>query len=460
MKYFLGIDVSKGYADFILVSDHLEVIEKAFQIDDTRTGHDQLKVWLKLLFVNHPGLELDCGVESTGGYENNWYALLFQMSTVCALRVSRLNPASVKLAANATLRANKTDAESAFDIAAYLKRYADQVEFDVQQSSYTAFRSFHNHIELQIKQRTQLINELKQLLYSSFPELQRFCKQGVPNWVLKLIQQYPSPHKLVKAKAVKVAKIKGISQKKAEQLIEKATQTVACRTAVTDEYLLKMIASEIQDKTERIKLSKAHLEQHCKGPEMDLLISIKGIGTFSAAVLMIHIEDIRRFGSPKALASYFGLHPVIKESGDKKAVSRMSKKGRPAVRALLYMCANSAVLADSHMRSIYASHRAKGKNHDQALGVIMHKLLRIVWGVLTNKTEYLAEIDQQNTRKHIQSAETTEQNKIAGKRRIQAHDENAPISRIEQKKRKAYATSQAGHAGRVRDLVHRPVENI
>ena len=76
MKWYLGIDVSKGYADFVLLSDHLEKMEETFQLDDTRSGHEKLKSWLGSIFKRYPGLQIDSAVESTGGFENNWYSLI------------------------------------------------------------------------------------------------------------------------------------------------------------------------------------------------------------------------------------------------------------------------------------------------------------------------------------------------------------------------------------------------
>jgi transposase len=455
MKWYLGIDVSKGYADFVLLSDQFVQIEETFQLDDTRSGHDQLQSWLEALFKCHPTLKIDCAVESTGGFENNWYASLIRLSNTHPLRAARLNPSVVKNASKALLNSNKTDAESAHDIASYLKRYEDQVDFRVQDGRYAAFRSFYNHLEMITKQKTQLINELKQILYTSFPELQRFCKSGVPNWVLTLLIQYPSPAKLAKAKPDKVARIKGITLAKAVQLIEKARQSISSRCTPIDEFLLRQMSENIAQKQLTIKQLKEYLAVHCGGPEKELLETIKGIGSYSASALMIQIEDIARFASTKELASYFGLHPVIRQSGDRKAVSRMSKQGRPAVRGVLYMCANSAVLSDSHFRSIYAKHRARGKNHNQALGVIMHKIIRIAWGVLTRKQPYDTAIDQANQSLNNQLT-SSEQNEIIHKRRKQDFDSEAPITRIESKKRRVHALSQVGTAELVRDLAHEP----
>ena len=117
----------------------------------------------------------------------------------------------------------------------------------------------------------------------------------------------------------------------------------------------------------------------------------------------------------------------------------MSKKGRPALRAALFMCANSAVLFDPHLKSIYARHRAKGNNHKAALVVIMHKLLRIIWGVLSHQKAYNSDIDLKN--QQAAKEVVPDKNETEKKRRMQDYDEQAPISRIETKKRKAYQSS-------------------
>ncbi len=439
MKGYLGIDVSKGYADFILLSEELAELESCFQLDDSAKGHVALIDWITVSLKKHQLTELRCGLESTGGFEDNWFSLLLRLGDQLPVRVARLNPSVVKHGAKASLRHTKTDAISAENIASYLIRFDEQVRYQVADNKYRSYRSLYNHISLLNRQKTQLINELKQLLYTSFPELQRFCKSSIPGWVLELLKQYPSASALSKARPEKLCKIKAITAAKASQLIERATLSVASRLQSTDSFLVKNMATGILQAQQQLALYKEHLEQTCQGPEVDLLATIKGVGRYSAAAIIIQIEDIRRFPSPKHLAGFFGLHPTVDQSGDKKVKSRMSKKGRPALRAALFMCANSAVLFDPHLKSIYARHRAKGNNHKAALVVIMHKLLRIIWGVLSHKKAYNSDIDLKNQQKVKEVV--PDKNEIEEKRRLQDYDEQAPISRIETKKRKAYQSS-------------------
>lgn len=452
MKAFLGIDVSKGYADFVLLNHAGKKLEDTLQLDDTIEGHQYLKSWISVFIEQYSITQLDCAVESTGGLEDNWFAALIKWSYSMPVRVARLNPSVVKNAAKAELNVNTTDSESARNIASYIRRFEDRVDYSLPDTKYSAFRTLHNHLEMVKKQRSQIICELKQLIYICFPEIQQYCKDSVPNWVLTMLLQYPSVIKLSKAKIEKLIKIKGITHAKAERLIEKAKQSISSRHTNTDEFVIKHMVQQIMEKQRYIDQFKKHLEENCKGEETTLLETIIGIAKYSAACLMIQIEDIQRFASPKELASYFGLHPTLKESGDKKMISRMSKRGRPAVRATLFMCANTAVMFDPHLKAIYARHRATGKNHKQAIGIIMHKMLRIIWGVLTSGKAYNSEIDQSNQIKKVQRIEEPKNKEIRIKRRLQNFDTNAPISRLAHRNRKVHVASQVSIAERVRDL--------
>jgi len=60
-QYFLGIDVSKGYADFILLDNNKNIIEKNFQLDDTFAGHNRLYSFLSSFIANIPNSHITAG---------------------------------------------------------------------------------------------------------------------------------------------------------------------------------------------------------------------------------------------------------------------------------------------------------------------------------------------------------------------------------------------------------------
>ena len=378
-KYYLGIDVSKGYSDFTLLDEEKNPMEKGFQLDDNRKGHDAIKKFIQGKIEEYQMECLYCGLESTGGFENNWFNSLIGWSKTMPLKVARLNPSGVKNNIAAGLNRNVTDALSSRYIAEYLIDHESKVSYDVEDNAYSSHRNLYTYIQLQNKQKTQLINELKMLLYSGFPEMVRYCKQGIPVWVLELLKKYPTVDKVAKLKSSQLIRIKNVTAEKAETIIAKAKETVSSRHSSTQGFLIQSLAEQIMDKQKIIEKAKDFLAETCKGPEVDLVKTVKGIGEYSASCIMIEIENICRFASPKKLVSYFGIHPELKESGDKIKKYRMSKKGRSSMRSVLYMCAMSAVLHDPHFKQIYHNHRSKGKSHNEAIVVIMHKLLRLIW---------------------------------------------------------------------------------
>lgn len=462
MKAFLGIDVSKGYADFTLLDEKKNQLEKPFQLDDSSNGHKVLIQELRSFIAQHHLHEVFCGVESTGGFENNWYLLLEKMKEQLPIHVARLNPLGIKHAVVAGLKRNITDALSSRYIAEYLVMYPETVDYLMQNQNYASFRSLHKYIFLLKKQKGQLINQLRMILYSSNPELSRFCKSGIPGWVLILLQKYPTATLLAKAKPNILMLIKNITNEKALLLINNAKESVASRTNEPQDFLIRCLSEQIEKVQISIDKCKKQLSSNCKGKEINLLCSISGIAEYSAASIMIEIENIKRFPSPKHLVSYFGVHPVLKESGDKKSVYRMSKKGRAMMRATLYMCAKSAVIHSAFFKNIYHKKRESGMKHKQAIGVIMQKMLRIIWGVLSSETPYNEAI-MNNKKSDRKEVDTHHQkvNEMDSKRRFQPLDEKAPVSGLQYKKRKALIESQdQRNVEQIRDQRLMPIAKI
>jgi hypothetical protein len=93
--FYLGIDASKGYADFIILNSKKKVVVESFQLDDTFEGHCLLYELLMHFLTNHPESIIYAAVESTGGYENNWHNALLAFQGSLDLQTARLNPLGV-----------------------------------------------------------------------------------------------------------------------------------------------------------------------------------------------------------------------------------------------------------------------------------------------------------------------------------------------------------------------------
>ena len=413
---YLGIDVSKGYADLILIDKEKVILEPVFRLDDTSNRLQILESIAKK--CTSLGYKMVCAAESTGGYENHWLDDLLFLSLTYPIQVARVNPKAVKGISDACLTRTITDAVSALNIAYYLISFENRIDFlRPSQNVFKEERSFYNMIRLNIKQRTQLYNQFEKIIYQYFPKLMLYCRHGVPNWLLNLLLKYPTIESIKKAGVEKIQYIKGIGPQKAESIIKKLEDCPVNGIKKISILTIKHQAQEILRKDELIgQMKKEMIQQYMNHPLVKLLISIVGIGYETATILLFEIEDIRRFDSAKKMASYFGVNPVYKQSGDGTWGNRISKKGRKTVRGILYMSALTAVNSKKTdiFRNIYARMRQNGKGHYDASVVVIHKLIRVIYGVLQGGTEFNGEIDKLNQER---SQERQEKKKEEGTER-------------------------------------------
>ena len=432
-QHYLGIDVSKGYADFTILNKEKTIVEENFQLDDTFEGHQQLFNFLKTHFATYSKLTLYCAVESTGGYENNWYNSLHKYQSVMNLFVARLNPLGVHHSSKATLNRITTDKESAKNIAEYLISYPEKVDYQREPFLSTAKRVW-TFISLLKKQKTQLYNELESILYIANPEIIPYCSDGLRVWTLKLLEKYPTAKHIARAKVESISKIPYVSKLRATELVENAKNSVASGADETTKEIIISLVKQIFSLKMNIDKHLKILESNIDLPnEIEILKSFDGIGTYSAVGLMLEIGSIERFNSSKKLASFFGIHPAYRESGDGKSTVRMSKKGRKQPRHILFNVTRYGIAHNEFIKNIYAKHLKKGMAKKAAMGAIMHKILRIIYGMLKNRKSFDAQIDR-NNRIKIRVVKLSSQ--TTSKRRLQPHDSMAPISKRQAKNRK------------------------
>lgn len=461
-EYFLGIDVSKGYADFILLNDRLEPIESCFQMDDTSGSYKMLEQFIDKYFKLNPGLTLYAGFESTGGYERNWHRCLLALTPKYDLKVARVNPVAIKGISKASLNRSVTDETSAMNIATYMAGYKSKLDFSTGNldESFQDARSIYTYYKMLSKQDTQLKNQLEKLLYQSLSDILIYCRRGVPMWLLRLLSKYPSAQSINKAGIAKLKDIKGVSEKRALAILSKLEHRNN-KTSGDLAFVIKETVREILHKEERKEEIEQYLiEKYGKHRLVKLLTSIKGIGTSTAIFIMLEIEDINRFRTVKQIVAYFGINPEFKQSGDGITGKHMSKKGRKGIRGALYMPALAAMKCDPMMKELYFRFRAMGKNHYFTMGVLIHKLLRIIYGILKSEKPYDIRIDQANREKSLDKQKNIEElekeqmlNYRKKKRRYQVTESwvSAPISARKNKILKELETSLSTKSAFVQD---------
>ncbi len=433
-NYYLGGDASKGYCDFVIVSQDKKTVEPNFRLDDTPCGHQALNKVLEDFFSSYGNdINLFAGLESTGGYENNWLMMLSNQTNRFSLKVSRVNPFGVSHNKTADMERNTTDKISARAIAQYLIDHPKNILYN-QIDPFVSLRKEWQFVKLLKKQSNQLLNQLESALYTTQPQLLKHWDHELARWFLLLVQKYPCAMKLGRATPKVVAKIPFITLERAKELVKSAKDSVGAEQDEMTQMRIKVLAQQLLQLNQVIDEQTKFMIKSCPMSQIDILRSFVGIGEYSALGLMMIIGDIKRFAACDALCSYVGIHPKYKQSGDGSWAFRMSKQGSKEARVILFNVAKSAIVHNEMIRQRYEYYQAQGKVKMSAIGIIMHKIMRIVYGMLKNNTRYNPAIDEENRTKHIAEEKLTEP-KPDRERRYQEQDQNAPISNTQRKRR-------------------------
>ena len=118
------------------------------------------------------------------------------------------------------------------------------------------------------------------------------------------------------------------------------------------------------------------------------MLSIPGIGPFSAAVILSEYGDINNFDSPAKMLSFAGLEPGYYQSGVSEHTGKMVKHGSGHLRATLMNCCLPLISHDLIFAQYYSKKRAEGKSHRVALSHVAKKLVRVIYTLQTKNTTY------------------------------------------------------------------------
>ncbi len=145
---------------------------------------------------------------------------------------------------------------------------------------------------------------------------------------------------------------------------------------------ISVIEDELESLHDNINKLEKIISDYAKTmPGYASLISIKGIGPLSAALMLTHIGDIRDFKNAGKLAAYFGIVPRMKQSNDMNNSGRITKRGNKLARTTLVQCTWVAIKYSSYLHRFYESIKAR-RGTGKAIIATARKLLNIIFDTL------------------------------------------------------------------------------
>jgi transposase len=118
----------------------------------------------------------------------------------------------------------------------------------------------------------------------------------------------------------------------------------------------------------------------------DLVAGIDGVSALSGAVILAETGDMNRFGSGRAVVKHAGLNPCERASAAITGQTRISRRGRPGLRAAAWRAAWAALRHNEVPAAKYARWTGRDGNRladGQARTACAATMLRWLWAVIT-----------------------------------------------------------------------------
>ncbi len=237
--------------------------------------------------------------------------------------------------------------------------------------------------------RTRRINRLRGQLTSIFPALEHALDLGNVG-PLVLLAGYQTPAALRRTGRSRLETwLRNRKVRGAEALAGAALEAAERQhTAVPGEKItaqvIHTLAKEVTDLNEQIaeidKLIAARFREH---ELAEVISSMPGIGPILGAEFLAATNgDMSRFGSSDRLASFAGVAPVPRDSGNVSGNLHRPRRYHRGLQRVFYTSAMISIRKCDESRRFYERKRAKGKRHTQAVLALARRRVNVLWALI------------------------------------------------------------------------------
>jgi transposase len=384
----VGIDTARyGHRVSFLRPDR-KPAAKAITVMENHAGYQSLKDALLRLREQNPGVEFHVRIDAAGQYAQNLERFLHSLDLPLTISVGE--PKRNKDYRKAHFPKRTTD-DTESQAMARFAIVEQPAATPAPSAAMIALHEVAGRLQARVKQTTQAVNRLHNLLARCFPELATLADDIAAGWVLHLLKKYPTAERIATAHLASLEQIPYLDSERAREVHKAAKDSVASLRGPVAEALVTDLVKQLRhcqsaERSMQELLTEAFAE--LPGSAHTQLLTIPSIGQATAAVLVATIVDINRFATADKLVGYFGIFPEEDRSGVDRfgnplpsGTMRMSRKGCDLVRGYLWNATRVAIRHNPAIRPLYRRLRAKGKRGDVAFGQCMRKLLHLVFAV-------------------------------------------------------------------------------
>ena len=393
---YVGVDLALDHNVAVVLSERAERLAR-FRFPNDRGGYDYFYRRLEAVQGRQQAPAVLVGMEPT----NYFWKLLAADLELHRVGYRLVNPYTVKKHREGDqLDRSKDDYRDAFTIGDLL-RTGKFTETRLLHGQYAELRQYSTLYERLRRdtgrQKTLIRNTAGQL----FPELTREFKDFTGATTLAMLNNHAAATMIQSmSEDAFIAGVRADFQGKRLQVsrLRRAHALVANSVGLKDgvqalQLALRMHTEALETLQRQLdEASIAFVDTFLALPEAPCLLSVHGLGVITAATILSEIGDPKHYSNGRQLIKLAGTQPVLNTSGRKtRSRTPMSHKGRPRLRTALFFAVMRLVQVDDAFAREYLQLQTREENpliKMQALGVLMNKLLRILWALMRNRTFY------------------------------------------------------------------------
>jgi transposase len=344
--------------------------------------------------------EIIVGFESTGPYMEPLALFLRNKKGVRLVQVNPMHTKRLKeLPGNSPLKTDRKDPKVIADIIAL----GHALTVVIPEGPAAELRRLTQGRERTIESRTRLFNQLQNLLALSFPEFLQVMKDVKTASAQHLLRHYPTPEDIVAlGETALAALLRKVSRGKlredrARALFEAASESVGLKDGRKSMLLeIELMLDTIATYERFVEGFETEMLRYLgQIPYSDMILSLKGIGTVTAAGLIGEVGDFSKFSTIGEVMKLAGLDLYEVSSGKHRGKLRISKRGRPLMRKLLYLAALSTIRKGGVMHEWYQRALGRGMLRMKALVAVGRKLLGIIFALVRDHSVYVDNYSKQ-----------------------------------------------------------------
>jgi transposase len=394
---FVGIDLALDRNVAVVIDERAKRLDR-FRFDNDVGGYKYFHRRLRKVKEKHHAPAMLVGMEPT----NYFWKLLATDLEAREVSYRLVNPYTVKKHREGDqLDRSKDDPRDAFVIADLLRtgKYTETRLLHGQYAELRQYVTLRERLVGDLRRQKALVSNIAGQL---FPELSREFKNLTGQTALALlsshaaatvIQQLPLEVFINDVRSVFQGKRLMVS--KLRRAYALADSSVGLKDGI---QALQLALDQHIETLQHVQRQLAQAEEALTEcflslPEAEYMLSVHGLGIIAAATILSEIGDPSHYSQAKQLVKLAGTQPVPNASGRKsRSKTPMSHQGRPRLRTALFFAAMRLVRVDEAFARRYQHLQTRDKNplcKMQALGVLMNKLLRILWTLMRKRTFYV-----------------------------------------------------------------------